>query len=503
MSQVATKSEHQTSVSPQFFKNYMHIIIAFAIFLVIRLFLKEGNGLTDKGVTVLALFAGTIWLWIFVGVDWSSLLAPAVMMMTGVLTQTEMLAVSFGNMCFAFVLAAMLLNQALVNTGVIEHVATWFISRKICKGRPWVFVTLFLFSCFFVECFLDCVPVTLIYLTMIDGICKELGYEKGSKFGKALVVAVLWLVVVAYAATPISHPIAVIMLGFLEESGTPVSFAQYMAIGLPVGLGFFVLTILALRFLVNPDFEKFAAYDPDERRKNLKPLSTKAKISIAVFFAVVIMWLMPDAMAPIFPSLSAYFKSVGMVAPPILGIVLLAIIRVPDETTQTYEPILNLKKSLYEISIPTLIFIVGIQSFANTLNNPVTGISTFLGNLFAPVASSVSTNMLVWIAMLLAIVLTQFLSNLVVQALFWAAFLPVITQVNAVGGNLNLAAFGVLLSIICNISFLFPSAYICAPLCYTSGYLEVKDGLKLGAPVVIATYLMIMLIFWPIASAIL
>jgi len=231
MSQVAQKTRTKPSLSLDI-NNYKHVIIAAILFIVIRLFLKEGNGLTDKGVTVIALFASTIWLWVFVGVDWPSLLAPAVMIMTGVLTQTDMLAVSFGNFCFAFVLVTMLINAVLVETGVIQYIANWFITRDICKGRPWVFVSFFLFSCFFVELFLDCVPITLIYLTMIDGICKELGYEKGSRFGQALVVAVLWLVVVAYASTPISHPIAVIMLDLLAGVGYPVSFAKYMAIGL-------------------------------------------------------------------------------------------------------------------------------------------------------------------------------------------------------------------------------------------------------------------------------
>jgi len=234
----------------------------------------------------------------------------------------------------------------------------------------------------------------------------------------------------------------------------------------------------------------------------LKPLTTEAKIAVVVFIGIVISWLMPDAFSFILPSVSAYFKSIGMVAAPIVGIALLCIIRVKRDDGST-RPILDIKKTIYEISIPTLIFIVGIQSFANTLNHPETGVSTFLGNLFIPIANTISTNALVWVAMLLGVFLTQFLSNLVVQALFWAAFYPVLLQVNAAGGNMNIAAFGILLSIACNISFLFPSSYVCAPLCYTSGYLEIKDGLKYGTPVAIVAYLILMIVFWPIASRIL
>jgi sodium-dependent dicarboxylate transporter 2/3/5 len=478
-------------------KSYVHVAVAAALFLIIRLVMKEGNGLTDKGVTVLGLFAGTIWLWIFVGVDWPSLLAPAVMIAAGVLSQTQMLAVSFGNFCFAFLMSAMLLNTALVKTGVIKQIATWFISRKVCKGRPWVFLCLFLFSCLFVSSFLECGPVILVYLTMLDTISAELGYKKGSKFGKAVVAAILWLAVIGYAVTPISHSIAVIMLGFLQEAGFNISFTQYMILGIPFGIIFFIITMLVLRFVIKPDLSNFTNFDPETFKKELKPLTKEGKLSLIVFIIVVAIWLLPDILMPVLPALCTYFKgTVGLVAPPILGIVVLAIIRVNDE------PVLDVKKRIFETSIPSLLFVVGIQSFANTLNNPVTGISVYLGNLFQPVASSVSVGALVWISLGLAIVLTQFLSNLVVQALMWAAFLPVLLAVNASGRSLSIAAFGILLSMIVNVSFLFPSAYYGAPLCYSSGYLEVKDGIKYGIPVIAVGYLVMLLLLWPMANAI-
>ncbi|MDR1874096.1 MAG: hypothetical protein LBQ90_03655 [Synergistaceae bacterium] len=479
-------------------KSYIHVAIAVVLFLLIRIFLKEGNGLTDKGVTVLALFLSTIWLWIFVGVDWTSLLVPGILIMTGVMSQTTALAVSFGNFCFAYVLATMLINVALESTGVIQQIATWFISRNICRGRPWVFLGLFLFSCVFVEFFLDCVPVTLIYLSMVDGICEKLGYEKGSKFGQALVLAILWLVVIPYGSTPISHPGAVLIVGFLNSINISVSFAQYMALGVPFSLVAFVLTMLILKILVRPDFSKFVQYDPDEMKKQLKPLTLKAKISVGVFFGVVLIWLMPDILSSIAPAASAYFKNtVSLVAPPILGVAILAIIRIGDE------PILDLRKDLYKIPIPTLIFIVGIQAFASGLTNPEIGVSTYLGNLFSPLAQSVSSDMLMWIAMLLAVILTQFMSNIVVINLIWAAFLPVFQNLNAGGSNINIAAFGVILVLTANTAFIFPSSYVCAPMCYTSGYLEVKDGIKFGTPAVIALYLVLMYIFLPIANVIL
>ena len=44
---------------------------------------------------------------------------------------------------------------------------------------------------------------------------------------------------------------------------------------------------------------------------------------------------------------------------------------------------------------------------------------------------------------------------------------------------------------------------MCAPICYGSGYLEIKDGLKLGLPMAVIGTLLLFFIFWPMANALL
>ena len=476
-------------------KNYIHVLIAFLLFLALRLFLQPGNGLTDAGVSTVALFVATIYCWIFVGVDWISLLAPGALVALGVMNQTDILAISFGNMCFAYVLATMLVNVALEDSGVIEKVATWFITRKICKGRPWVFLGMFFFSCVTLELFLDCVPVTLIYLVMAERICQMLGYEKGSKFGKALTYAILVLVIIPYGATPISHPGAVLMMGFLQQIGMPITTGQYMAIGVPFSYISLVVVMLIIKFLLRPDFSKFQNYDPSIMAEGQKPLDAKGKISVVVFLLIVICWLGPDLFF-FAPALSAWCSQMSFVAPPILGIAVLAIIRIGDK------PILDVKKDIYRIPLPTLIFIVGIQAFANTLTSEATGVSTWLGNLFAPFAATIPSSAVIWVTLLMTIVLTQFLSNIVVVNLIWAAFMPVMVALNASGASFNVAAWGVVMVLIANVAFMFPSASVCAPMCFTHGYMEVTDGIKLGLPAVIIMYLLGAAVCYPLASLI-
>ena len=301
------------------------------------------------------------------------------------------------------------------------------------------------------------------------------------------------LVIIPYGATPISHPGAVLMMGFLQQIGLPITTGQYMAVGVPFSYISLVVVLLIIRLIIRPDFSKFDNYDPAVMAEGQKPLDVKGKISVVVFLLIVICWLGPDLFAFV-PGLAAWCSQMSFVAPPILGIAVLAIIRIGDK------PILDVKKDIYRIPLPTLIFIVGIQAFANTLTSETTGVSTWLGNLFAPFASTIPAGAVVWVTLLMTIVMTQFLSNIVVVNLIWAAFMPVMVALNAAGSNFNIAAWGVVMVLIANTAFMFPSASVCAPMCFTNGYLDVPDGIKYGLPAVVIMYLIGTAVCYPVAS---
>ena len=69
-------------------KQCIHIIIALLLLIVVKLVVPAENGLTEVGVNVLAVLAPILYLWIAVGTDWTSLLALAAIICTGVLTPT-------------------------------------------------------------------------------------------------------------------------------------------------------------------------------------------------------------------------------------------------------------------------------------------------------------------------------------------------------------------------------------------------------------------------------
>ena len=61
------------------------------------------------------------------------------------MSANEVWAGSLGSFVVMTVIAYMLLNVCLKETGVIDRIALWFITRRFVRGRPYAFLAMFFF----------------------------------------------------------------------------------------------------------------------------------------------------------------------------------------------------------------------------------------------------------------------------------------------------------------------------------------------------------------------
>lgn len=115
---------------------YVHCLIALIIGVVIAVALQPGNALTQQGVWVIAVTVPTMYLWLTVNTHWTSILFLAMLICTGVMTPNEVWAGSVGHFAVITMIIFMVLNQCLKETGVINKIATWFITRRFVQNRP-------------------------------------------------------------------------------------------------------------------------------------------------------------------------------------------------------------------------------------------------------------------------------------------------------------------------------------------------------------------------------
>lgn len=473
-------------------KAYIHYIIAAALFLIFYFCIPASNGLTEKGVAILAILVPVLYLWIAVNTDWVSLVALAGLVMSGVMTANEVWAGSFGNFIVITIIVCMALNAVLTQTGVINKVAVWFITRRIVQGRPYMFIAMYFFSFFLLGTFMEATSLTVIYIALTQALCKNLKIEKGEPLYTVLMTGVFWGNAIISAASPISHVLPLLLIAAVEgKTGYTISYGQWLSVGIPFEIMMYAFLMLVVRVFWKPDTSKFANYDMEEVKRSAPPLGKDGKLATVLFILVVIAWLFPQFGSGFAPGLSAFLTQCGTCIPPIVAIGILCIVRFHNK------PIVKFPALVKDIPIGLLIFTATVTVMGAAVNLADAGISDWIRNLLLPVTSTLPTFAVMAILVLGALIMTNFLSNTVTMFLFYSIALSLLSAT-----NINVMGFVIVVGLASCIGILTPSAAVPAPLFFGPGHITVKNTYKYGIIYMVLTFLGCMFLIWPLASAI-
>ena len=467
-------------------KEYIHYLIALIIGIVIWFALPASNGLTDIGVHVIAILIPVLYLWLTTNTHWTCFLALALLVMTQAMTANEVWAGSMGHFVVITVLAYMLLNICLKQTGVINKIAIWFVTRKFVQGRPYAFMAMFFASNVIIGMFMDNLSLAVIYIGITGVLCEEIGVKKGDPFYTCMFTGVMWGNVILSIASPIAHALPNIIMGSAEaQLGITITYGQWLAVGVP----FAALCYLAIMLVVliwRPDTTAFKNFDVEAVKKKYPPLDARGKFSAFIFVLVVIFVLAPSILKDVNPFF-AYLNNIGVVIPALLAIVVLALVRMDGK------PILNVPAAMKEVAWPPIIFAGTVSVFATPLSAENTGISPWLGNIFSFV-NGLPPFAVVVILMVFAIIMTNFLSNTVTMVLFFN--IGVIVLAN---GNTNMGVFTIIIALAASMASLTPSAAVPSPLFFGPGQVTMKNTLKWNLIWIPLTFVILVVLF-PIYS---
>lgn len=473
-------------------KAYLHYIIAALLFLVCYFLIPAENGLTQKGVTVIAILVPVLYLWITSNTDWISLFALAAIIMTGVMTTTQTWAGSFGNFIIITIIVCMALNAALTITGVINKIAVWFITRPFVQGRPYVFIGMYILSFFVLGTFMEATSLTIIYIALNQALCKNLNIEKGEAFYNVLMVGTFWGNAVISAGSPISHTLPLLLMSAVEaKTGLTITFAQWLSVGIPFEIMMYLFLMLLIKFIWKPDVSKFSNYDIEEVKKSAPPLSRQGKIAAGLFILVVIAWLFPQFGKSFAPGVSAFFTRSGTCIPAIIAIALICIVKV-DKV-----PIASFSELVRNIPIGLLVFTASVTLMGAAINLPDVGISEWIRNLLMPMTESLPPFAVMCLLVFASLVMTNFMSNTVTMFLFYSVAFAIFTD-----PNINVMAYVIVIAMTSCIGIATPSASVPAPLFFGPSHLTVKNTWKYTSVYVFMCFLGSMFLIWPLASRI-
>lgn len=428
------------------------LLIIVVIGILLKLFVPLAYDLTPDGVTYLAIFIGAVLCWIFVGSVWPSILAMALLVMTGVLTIGEVGAGSMGNMLVLALIYATIIAAKLREYGVLRYLARWAISRKIVHGRPYVFGAIWCLANFIVVAVSGHIFAYLLFIPLMKEVCEEIGAKRGDGFYLMLILLTLWSGIIAEGIFPFTSMTTLTGIGMLTSLGYPLNSFVYLKASLVPGLVIIIpLALLVCRFVLKPDMAYFTRYDDAAARKQLK--EEKVSLQGKITMTVLIVWMIFSAIIPgltVLGVFSTWASSVTLAGFMLFAISLLCIIHIDGE------PIVNLEVDYTKVPWGAVIFTSAIMLFSNTISNEEFGIISTLSQILYPVTQHLSIPLVIIIAAVFVTVVSNFMSNTVTCVIGLTTFIPMLTEMGATAAQINSA--GILIILMCSVAFLTPSA---------------------------------------------
>lgn len=473
-------------------KEYIHYIIAIVIGVVLKIAIQPTNGLTETGVFVIAILIPILYLWLTTNTHWVSLLALALLVITKAMSPNEVWAGSMGHFVVITIISYMMLNVCLKETGVINKIAIFFVTRSFVQGRPYAFMAMFFAANVITGMFMDNLSLAIIYIGIASVLCEEIGLKKGDSFYTCIFTGVMWGNVILSIASPIAHALPNIIMGIAESQlGITITYAQWLAVGVPFAVLMFVAIMICAR-LWNPDTSAFKNFDVEALKKKYPPLDARGKFATVIFVLVVAVVLLPTILKDIFPGgIWDYLNSFGVVVPALIAITILAIVNIGGK------PVLNAPEAMKQVPLPMVIFAGTVSVFAVPLSSEATGITVWMGNVLQPVVENLPPLAIIIVLIILAILMTNFLSNTVTMVLFFN-----IGAVLLVNGNVNMAAFTIVIALAASMATVTPSAAVPSPLFFGPGHITMKDTLKYNLVFVVLSFVVLTAFCIPYASAV-
>lgn len=453
-----------------------------AIWLVFRFILPAPEPITEAGMSVVGFFLGTLYLWIRVEIGWPSLFILGLVCFTGVTSPGTLFTQTWGNSMVPFLICAFLLNMVMADTGLSRRFAMFFITRRMNRGRPWWFITMFFVAVMLMGLVSTSSAITVMFMAIAEEIFNMTGYKKGDRLVEAMMIGIFWVAQGAMAFTPISHVLIPMIFEYIAaDFGVTVTYTRYTMAFILSGIGFFIGWMLILRFIIKPDVEKLKSLDIDALKASIKPWSKQEVTILVVYLAVIILWCFPDviALVPGMESVAEWMTNLGSAAPAMVAVGVLAFIHYDGK------PMLDIKDCCRRLPWGNVFMMATVMGMGFVFGLESVGVTSWLMKVVSPIMSGLSPNLFVLAVIVFITILTDFISN-TLSASMYAVIVPIALTVPGV----NPIVVALLIAAGCNSSFTFPSGCPAASLASGGGWTRVSFQIRYGF--IVNTWMIIM-----------
>lgn len=464
------------------------IIIPISIILCfVGQFIPSVNGLSSDAFGVIFIFIGVLLLWLTIGIDWPSLLCLFALGFIDKFGFNKVLSSSFGNSTFAFLLFTFVCTYALSKTSLIKRIALTFVNFKIAQKNSYLFIFFFLLATLILGLFISPSVLFVILLPILNEIISLLNIEKDDKISKVLMLGLGFTVSISSGMTPIAHVFPILAI---NAANIEVSTFEYIAIAFPAGLVLFLLTYLVLILCIRPKKDGLNFENVANLKKSLQKLDKKDIITLVIFISVLVLWFVPSIFEFIYYPIYEFFNKYGTIMPPLLGTILLCVIRVEEK------PLLEVGDA-FKNGVPwaSLIMCAATLALGEAIKSEDIGLITYLQTNLGNSLVSLSPIILLIIFALWAALQTNLSSNMVTATLVGTVASTVIASTFSA---LNLEATICIIGMLSSFAFATPPSMPHIAIISSSETLSTKEVFIYGLIIMLLSVLVALLISYPI-----
>ena len=185
------------SESKKRFPSWIHTVIIFALMFGIG-FIPPVSQLTETGMKILGILIGTIYGVAVCAPAWPCMLAMVAMAVLGVAPVANILSTGIGSDSIMLMLFFFVFVAVLEQNKITEFLATWMITRKIVKGRPWLFSYIMIVGTMFTGAIGSSFPAMIVFWGILSSVCNMYDIKPFTKY--PTIAAIICPVTVARAA---------------------------------------------------------------------------------------------------------------------------------------------------------------------------------------------------------------------------------------------------------------------------------------------------------------
>ena len=442
---------------------------------------------------IIAIFLASLILWLFVALDWPSLLTIVLLGLIPEIGFSKIFTLSFGNTTFVFLLFIFIVTYSLNQTSVLKRITSWGLNHPWVQAEPWRFIYVML-SIFLTLALVFSPSVLFMFVFPIyEEVCQQFQWDKGNRSASHLLIGIYSTLAIGTAMTPINHVFAITAMGIYQTAtGHTITNLQYMSFLVPIGLLLFLFLIFTLKKIFPLDLrdlqlgrlETIAVHDH---------ISLKEKVTAFLFIIMVFMWIVPEMVQTFWPELTQVFKTAGIAFPPLIITILLAVIRIEGDR------LIDIPQAMKAgVHWPSLLLVAATLALGAVMANPEIGLVAMINQWLTQYFRNLSPAYLVLIFVAWAGLQTNVSSNLVTVSMVSTLAVSLLGQ-----NDINLAVLVCLIGFMSSLAMMTPPAMPYVAISIGSGWTRSRDCLLMGLWLLIWSVLIVGLLGYQLGSQIL